>query len=196
MRARLALSAMCLAAALAGCRTLPVALPSDQPWEARRSALQARDHFELKGRIAVAAAEEGFNAKLRWQQQGELSELALDGPLGVGGLRISTDGDALSVLNSRGERLDSDAARQEIEARLGFEPPMSSLRYWVLGVPDPARPADEVMGESQRLASLQQDGWQVEYGAYTDVGGRALPSKVTLRRDSVRIRLVVDGWIS
>jgi outer membrane biogenesis lipoprotein LolB len=50
----------------------------------RREALQQRDHFDLSGRIAVAAAQEGFNAKLRWQQQGSRSNLALDGPLGVG----------------------------------------------------------------------------------------------------------------
>jgi len=109
-------------------------------------------------------------------------------------VRITSDGKELSVMNSRGERLDSEAARREIEARLGFQPPLGSLRYWVLGVPDPSSPADEQLDESKRLASLNQEGWQVDYGGYTDVGGQALPSKVTLKRENVRVRLVVDGW--
>jgi outer membrane lipoprotein LolB len=194
--ARRGFAALLLAAAvLAGCKSLPVAPPApSEPWEVRRAALQARNAFDLSGRIAVAAAQEGFNAKLRWEQKGALSQLALDGPLGVGGVRITSDGKALSVLNSRGEQLDSEAARREIEAKLGFEPPFASLRYWVLGVPDPTQPADEQLDESKRLASLNQDGWQIDYGGYTDVGGQALPSKVTLKRENVRVRLVVDGW--
>jgi outer membrane lipoprotein LolB len=183
------------AAVLAGCKSLPVAPPApSEPWEVRRAALQSRNNFDLSGRIAVAAAQEGFNAKLRWEQKGPLSQLALDGPLGVGGVRITSDGKFLSVMNSRGEQLDSDAARREIEARLGFEPPLTSLRYWVLGVPNPSSPADEQLDESKRLASLTQDGWQIDYGGYTDVRGQALPSKVTLKRENVRVRLVVDGW--
>jgi outer membrane lipoprotein LolB len=196
--ARIAVIAAAFVAAgwLSACKTVPSRLPPapSEPWEVRRTALQQRDRFDLSGRIAVAAAQEGFNAKLRWKQQGTRSNLALDGPLGVGGVRITSDGHTLNVVNSRGEQLDSDAARSEIAARLGFEPPLDSLRFWVLGVPDPSRPADEVLDDSQRLATLRQDGWQIDYGTYTNVGGQWLPSRMTLKRDDVRVRLLVDGW--
>lgn len=160
----------------------------------RRAALQQRERFDLSGRIAVAAADEGFSARLRWAQKGHRSQLALDGPLGVGGVRITADGDMLNVVNSKGQQLDSDAAREEMQARLGFEPPIASLRYWVLGVPDPTHPADEVLDDEKRLASLKQDGWQIDYTAYSPVRGEWRPSKMTLKRDDVRVRLLVDGW--
>ena len=180
---------------LAGCRTVPTPAPAiSEPWEVRRAALQQRDRFNLSGRIAVAAADEGFSARLRWQQQGQRSQLALDGPLGVGGVRITADGDRLNVVSSKGQQLDDDAARQEVQARLGFEPPIASLRYWVLGVPDPTHPADEVLDNEKRLATLKQDGWQIEYTAYSPVQGEWRPSKMTLKRDDVRVRLLVDGW--
>ena len=183
------------ACCLSGCKTLPPATPApSQPWEVRRSALQQRDRFDLSGRIAVAAAQEGFNAKLRWKQQGGRSNLALDGPLGVGGVRITADGGNLNVINAHGDPLDSDAARREINTRLGFEPPLQSLRFWVQGVPDPAHPADEVLDDNQRLATLRQDGWQIDYPKYTTVAGQWLPSLITLKRDNVRVRLLVDGW--
>jgi outer membrane lipoprotein LolB len=191
----LAVALVGAACCLTACKTLPSSIPPPSgPWEARRAALQERDRFDLSGRIAVAAAQEGFNAKLRWEQQGTRSDLALDGPLGVGGVRITADGATLSVINARGDPLNSDAARREIATRLGFEPPLQSLRYWVQGVPDPTHPADEVLDDQQRLATLRQDGWQIDYAKYTAVAGQWLPSLITLKRDDVRVRLLVDGW--
>lgn len=192
---RLVLAAALFTIALAGCKTLPPpAPPESASWEVRRAALQARENFDLSGKIGVAAGQDGFNAKLRWQQRGRQSQLALDGPLGVGGVRITSDGDALKVLNAHGEQLDSEAAKREIESKLGFQPPIASLRYWVLGVPDPSHPADEMLDDTQRLASLRQDGWQIDYATYASVRGQSLPSKVTLTREGVRVRLVVDNW--
>ncbi len=187
-----------MGALLAACATAPVQQPaSGRTWDARRPQLQAREHFDLKGRVAVAAGNEGFNARLLWRQTGSRSNVALDGPLGAGGgVQITADGRSLSVVTSRGDHLDDAAARSELATRLGFDPPITSLRFWVLGVPDPATPAKETLDAQQRLASLTQDGWQVDYGAYTSVGGEWLPSRVTLQREGVRVRLIVDGWSS
>lgn len=188
---------LCIAALLSACATVrEQTAPGGQTWNVRRPKLQAREHFDLKGRVAVAAGNEGFNARLLWRQTGTRSNVALDGPLGAGGVQITADGASLSVETSRGEHLDDQAARSELATRLGFDPPLTSLRFWVLGVPDPASPAKETLDKQQRLASLQQDGWQVDYGAYTSVGGEWLPSRVTLQRAGVRVRLIVDGWSS
>jgi len=187
---------LCSIALLAACATVPVKPPAGQTWDARRPQLQAREHFDLKGRVAVAAGNDGFNARLLWRQTGSRSNVALDSPLGAGGVQITADGPALSVVTSHGDHLDNEAARSELSSRLGFDPPITSLRFWVLGVPDPATPAKETLDDQQRLASLQQDGWQVDYGAYTSVAGEWLPSRVTLQREGVRVRLIVDTWSS
>jgi outer membrane lipoprotein LolB len=189
-------------AVIAGCRTAPpIQQPTtaSQPWDVTRSELQARDHFALKGRVAVAAGKDGFSASLRWTQAGTRSQISLEGPLGAGGVQITSDSDALSIVNSHGDHLDSDAARADLEARLGFDPPLGSLRYWIQGVPDPARPAQETVDpQQQRLQSLQQDGWKIDYASYTPSGGGNmwLPSRMTVQRPGARVRLVVDGWTS
>jgi len=182
---------------LASCRTVPpVHEAPATAWEVRRPQLQARDRFELKGRVAVAAAGEGFNARLRWTQDGKQTRMSLDGPLGAGGVQVTSDGSAVSIVTSRGDRLDNDAARAELAKRLGFEPPLDSLRYWIQGVPEPGHPAQETLDSQQRLAALQQDGWQINYTDYMPVGGGWLPSKLTVQREGVRLRVVVDGWTS
>ena len=182
---------------LASCRTVPpVHEAPATTWEVRRPQLQARDKFELKGRVAVAAAGEGFNARLRWTQEGKQTRMSLDGPLGAGGVQVTSDGSAVSIVTSRGDRLDNDAAREELAKRLGFDPPLDSLRYWIQGVPEPGHLAQETLDSQQRLAALQQDGWQINYTDYMSVGGEWLPSKLTLQRAGVRLRVVVDGWNS
>ena len=63
-------------------------------------------------------------------------------------------------------------------------------------MPDPSQPAQESLDEQQRLATLQQAGWQIQYGTYTPVAGDWRPSRLTLQHDQVRVRVVVDGWDS
>jgi outer membrane lipoprotein LolB len=190
----LRLVAAAVLAALAGCRALPPP-PPGIPWNERRPQLQARTHFELQGRVAVAAGSEGFNANLHWIQDGVRSQLTLEGPLGMGGAQLSASGDELHLTTSRGEQLDSAAAHAQLAARLGFDPPLTALRYWVLGVPDPQTPATEVLDPSQqRLSSLTQAGWRIEYNSYAGANGQALPARLTMRRDAVRVRLLVDEW--
>lgn len=182
---------------LAACRTAPPVAPASPSWQLRRPQLQARAHFALKGRVAVAAAGQGFNASLRWAQEGATSQVALEGPLGAGAVHISAQGNDLDIATANGARLESDAARAELAARLGFDPPLASLRYWVLGVPDPAQPAAETLDEAhQRLERLEQDGWRIDYGSYVAVGAEWLPARVTLQRDDVRVKLIVDNWQS
>jgi outer membrane lipoprotein LolB len=184
---------------LASCRTVPVKHEAPGPaqsWEARRPQLQARDRFELKGRVAVATGNDGFNARLSWTQSGKQTHMSLNGPLGTGGVQVTSDGSAVSIVTSRGDRLENDAAKTELTNRLGFDPPIDSLRYWVLGVPEPGHPAQETLDAQQRLVALEQDGWQIQYTDYMLVGGEWLPSKLTLQRQGVRVRLVVDGWNS
>ncbi len=189
------------AAWLAGCVTplrtgvaLPVVAP-DAPWPQRRALLQQLGGFSLRGRIAVAAGESGLSASLRWVQAGSRGELEFDGPLGIGGLRVIARGDQLSLTTARGERFDGAAARARLEQQLGFELPLASLRYWVLGVPDPSIDVEQerLAADAPRLEALTQAGWQVVYRAYaTDAAG--LPRRVDAARGPARLRLLVQEW--
>jgi len=185
---------LALAFALDACQTVPVAPAPSLAWSVRRPALQSLDRFGLNGRVAVAVGQQGFNAGLRWAQSGEMTHLALTGPLGAGGVEVTAEGADLSVVTSNGKRLGSAAARAELEDKLGFEPPLTSLRYWVLGVPDPDAPASVQLDSQQRLTQLTQKGWRIDYTAYMPVGAEWLPRLLTLRRQDVRVRMVVDAW--
>jgi outer membrane lipoprotein LolB len=201
MRARLALAALVLAAA--GCRTLPpapgpviVGPGADAPSAVQRELLGKLDRYSLNGRVAVAANGQGFTAALRYQQLPEGSNLALDGPLGIGGLRLAYSGDDLRVKNSKGVELNGAAARADLERRLGFELPLAQLRWWLLGVPAPGQALipleqDPVTGE---LRGFTQDGWRVSILSRVPAMGFALPQRLTAERTGARLKLVIERW--
>lgn len=187
-----------LSAVLGGCRTVPVARDvgpgADAPWPEQLARLERLDRFALSGRVAVAARGEGFSANLRYQQQPGISEMALDGPMGIGGMRLRLVGEELSVNTSRGQALDGVAARAEIEERLGFPLPLAELRWWLLGIPAPGEAAlvqDEASGE---IRGFEQHGWQVSVDTRAPALGFALPRRLTAQRDGARLRLAVDRW--
>jgi outer membrane lipoprotein LolB len=177
---------------LAACRSLGTG-PAVS-WPERRAALQAVERYSFSGQLAVATASEGFSAALRWQQQGVASELLLRAPLGVGGARVNFDGIALQLIGADGTRSEGEAAHAQLVKMLGFEPPLTSLRFWLLGVPDPSATALESLDAAERLAQLQQGDWQVDYGEYGLSGGQWLPRQLSLRRGALRMKLHIAQW--
>jgi outer membrane lipoprotein LolB len=178
--------------ALDGCRSLP--LPAAAPWPEQRAAMQALDRYQFRGQLAAATASEGFSAALHWQQQGPVSDAQLRAPFGVGGAHLRVDADGLQMTSSSGTALNGAAAHDAMIGLLGFEPPLASLRYWLLGVPDPGAPAEEVLDGAQHLQRLTQHDWQVDYGEYSRQGRLWLPGLVTLRHEQARLKVHITRW--
>jgi outer membrane lipoprotein LolB len=197
---RLALAGCLALLALAGCRTRPPPAPvigpgADAPWSEQYAALSRLESYGLSGRVAVAANGQGFSASLRYSQQPRRADLALDGPLGVGGMRIGVEERDLTVTNSRGQKLDGAAARAEIEARLGFELPLAELRWWLLGLPAPQPSAEKQQANPESpIEAFQQSGWRVSVDSRAPGLGFSLPQRLTAQRDGARLKLFVEEW--
>ena len=184
---RLLTLAVLLPLCFSACRTLPTG--TSIPWPERRMALQALEHYGFNGQLAAATATEGFSATLNWQQQGAASDAQLRAPLGMGNAHLVFDGEQLQFTARNGSQVEGVAAREAMIGLLGFEPPLGSLRYWLLGVPDPRAPGEEALDAAQRLAQLSQSEWQINYGDYVHEGAPWLPGLVTLRHAGARLKV-------
>lgn len=193
-----AAAAMAALALLAGCKTAPpAAVPgpgADAPWPQQRATLEKLDRYALDGRVAVAANGQGFSASLHYEQLPGGSHLALDGPLGLGGLRVVLDGEDVEITTSRGEKLDGDAARAELERRLGFALPLGELRWWLLGIPAPGDVSINQDDGSGEIHGFTQSGWQVSIGTRAAGLGFSLPQRITVEREGARLKLLVERW--
>ena len=201
LRARAAVGTAAVLALLAGCRTVPppavpVAGPgADAPWSEQYAALANLQNYALSGRVAVAANGQGFSANLRYRQQQQRADLSLDGPMGIGGMRMQFDERELTVTNSSGETLDGAAARAEIERRLGFELPLAELRWWLLGLPAPGMPAEKHEDAAAgAITDFLQNGWRVSIDSRAPGLGFSLPERLTAEREGARLKLLVESW--
>ena len=201
LRARAAVGTAAVLALLAGCRTVPAPAPAvpgpgaDAPWSEQYAALATLDGYSLTGRVAVAANGQGFSANLRYRQKQQRADLALDGPMGIGGMRMQFDERELTVTNSSGETLDGAAARAEIERRLGFELPLVELRWWLLGLPAPGMPAEKhEAAAGGAITDFAQNGWRVSILSRAPGLGFSLPERLTAEREGARLKLLVESW--
>src|SRR5262245_51097056 len=166
--ARLALGAWVVLALLAGCRTAPpsttiIGPGADAPWPEQHAALEKLGKYALSGRVAVAANGQGFSGDLRYRQDERRPNPSLDGRMGLGGGRVDRGGDAVNIATSRGDKLDGNEARDELERRLGFVLPIAELRWWLLGIPAPGGedvPVENA-GTGGSVEAFTQAGWKV-----------------------------------
>jgi outer membrane lipoprotein LolB len=189
---RLLLGAMATVVLASGCATAPFEAQVGQ---------RAPDPGELtqwtaKGRIALVARGEGGSGSFVWGQRSERTELTVRGPLGAGGVQLVTDGETFELADGSGQPLDGDAARTELERRLGARLPVAELRYWLLGVPAPQRAGSgPVQMATGAVPGFVQDGWVVSFEEYKPQGRWTLPVRLTAATSSARVRIVVDDWI-
>jgi outer membrane lipoprotein LolB len=181
---------------LSHCATTPrpANLPPSIPWAERLTALQGIARFDLQGRIAASNDNQGFSAGLRWHQQADHATIDLSAPMGFGAAHIEQSADGLRLTTSKGQTLADAAALDQLRATLGFDPPLASLRFWVLGASDPASTAQETLDPQQRLAHLEQNGWQIDYADYALVQQQWLPQRLTATRGTLRLRVVIERW--
>ena len=185
-------AAIGVALLVTGCASLPPAVDAES-WPARRAGLQVLEQWSLTGRVAVAAGAEGFSGGLDWRQDGAHAQVEIRGPFGRL-LMIAVDGEELSVTDSHGASMQGDAARELVASELGTPLPVGELRYWLIGAPAPAAPYQETMGTDGRPAMIEQLGWRVRFVRYQAVGGTAMPARVEIEADGVRLRLAVADW--
>lgn len=182
-------------AVVAGCAAPGgVQLPQLSDWESRRAHLTRLDEWEFRGRVAVKAGDEGFNGSLTWWQNGDLFVASVSGPFGAGAVRIDGDDDNVRIVDHDGETLEMEDAERELYMRYGWTIPVASLRYWALGVPDPAAPAETEIGDDGLLRRLEQRDWVLTVDAYAEGGGQPMPRRMTAMHPDTRVRLVIDRW--
>jgi outer membrane lipoprotein LolB len=169
-------------------------LPDLRDWEMRKQFLQETDEWEFSGRIGVSTGTEGFNGKFWWRQDGTVFRARISGPLGVSTIFINGNKHELTLIDRDGEVIELEDAEVDLRERYGWTIPVSSLRYWALGVPDPSSPSSEELDANGRLSALTQREWGVTITEYRDGGGQPMPRRLTAVDDDIKVRLVIDSW--
>ncbi len=172
-----------------------VDLPDISEWETRQAILGELDKWQFSGRIAVKTSDDGFNGKLRWVQDEDSFVATVSGPLGIGTVRIEGNVEGVKITDKDGTTTVLRDIESELYYRYGWTIPVESLRYWVLGIPDPRVPAETDFDDHDRVSHMKQRGWSVDVGRYREAGGQQMPARLVASSRETSVRLVIDKWV-
>jgi outer membrane lipoprotein LolB len=191
----LRLAAAALVAVAAGCETLPSGSLPDMPdWASRQRVLGGLDAWSVRGRIAIRTGDDASSGSLSWDQAGRDFLVEIDGPLGIGGLRLEGDPDEVAVSGSRIESAVVPDPGREIWRQTGLHVPVEGLRFWLLGVPQPGMPGDTEFGPDGLPSVLRQSGWVIEFREYENTLGSAMPRRIVATSGDTRLTVLIRRW--
>lgn len=171
------------------------ALSSEAPenWSSQQANRLAFTDWEANAKTAINHRGDSTSATLRWRQQGENYRLSFSGPFGQAGPTLSGDGH-YATLEVPGEQALSAASAEELlNHKLGWQLPVGNAQYWVRGIPAPGSQHQAQFSDGQ-LASLKQDGWQIDYLRYHQAGQLSLPARMVLSSAELTLKLSIQRW--
>src|SRR5688572_8634373 len=189
-----ALGILVISCALTACfqKTLPIA--DDNPsldWVKRKQRLQSLSHWTLRGKAAFQSQRDSGSASFEWQQQKEHFSFAAFSPLGNEEFRLQGSDSLTTLRMANGKEYQAANSEQLFLQTLGIALPLSSLTYWVRGIPDPRFAAKTQFDTSHRLLELQQANWQVNFQNYTTIDGIDLPRFITMSTPLYKTKVMI-----
>ncbi len=121
--------------------------------------------------------------------------MQIEGPFSQGAMTIVVQDKLIYIHQADGTIESSPEPNQLLESRLGFAVPLSALRYWVLGLPEPNRAYQPSYDEAGALRRMTQLGWLIEFEQFMNVNNLALPRKTVLTSPNARVKVIADAWI-
>ena len=181
--ARLALLSLLLLAT--ACSTLTGSKPAPIAEFAANAAIQ---QWQLRGKMGIRSSNKANSAYLNWQQCGQHFDIRLSGPLGQSAAHLYGDNHSVTLTGSEQQPVTAKDPEQLLYQQLGWQLPVSQLRYWVRGIPDPNQRyrADE--------HGFQQSGWRLNYPRQKDTDAYLLPTRVIAEHTRLTVTLILRHW--
>ncbi len=157
---------------------------------ASRLNLYKLDQWSFEGRIALVGQKDSWSANITWDHVSEVEKIKISGPLGQGAVIITMTGDSVEIDRGGGDVKSSNQPDEFINAQLGMFVPVQSLKYWVVGLPEPnGQYRDTEMG-------FDQSGWLNEFAQMQVIeDGGLMPRKVTIMNNKIKLKLIINNWI-
>lgn len=182
---------------LVGCSTTS-APPSEpgvkMPWKNREHGLAKINAWNLNGKIGVQTAKDSGSASVQWTQSPGNYTLSFMGPLGSGGMTLKGRPGSVSLTTADGKTFTADSAESLLAEQWGYKLPVSYLKYWVRGMPVPNIASKTSFDQYNRLNSMQQQGWNIQYEGYTRTSLGDLPNKMNITSPSMRVKVIISSW--
>jgi outer membrane lipoprotein LolB len=170
---------------ISACSSVPIE-PEGRYQVQTRKSLQ---RWSFEGRVAIAGKKEAWQATINWAHAINEEKIKLAGPLGQGATLIQLTGDNVTIDRGDNKPLTSTQPELFINQQLGLFVPVQSLSYWVVGVPEPNS------RYNLTPTGFTQTGWLIDYKQMKSVNSLAMPYKITVSNEQLKLKLIIDQWV-
>ena len=174
-------------------------------WQQRQQRLSGVQDWHMKGRMVVVNGAELWAMSVDWQQKGNQYVIFLSGPFGAGKVQLAGSSNGVLLKDSDNQVFYAETPEELLLEHTGVAMPLSYLRFWMLGLPQPGSDSstnNARFDEAGRLSSLSKDQWDVVYKRYLKwnvfAGNKPLdlPDKIFITRgEDIKVRVVVGEWL-
>tara|TARA_B110000858_G_scaffold177469_1_gene212465 strand:+ start:5920 stop:6567 length:648 start_codon:yes stop_codon:yes gene_type:complete len=180
---------------LSACSVIAPIAEQNSDWARQHKQLQDLDSWELRGRVNVRYDKESHTPSINWLQQNVEYHIRLWGTLNAGSTLIVGSPDYVT-LESGGETKSASSPEELILQQLGYELPISQLKYWIKGLPAPDSNAQLSFNELNQLTTIEQADWTINLSDMRQYGPISLPRRVDLTRprNDIRLRFFRLNW--
>ncbi|MDD1637323.1 MAG: lipoprotein insertase outer membrane protein LolB [Methylococcaceae bacterium] len=178
----------CMVLMLSACTIAPVE-PEIHYSRIAREHLYQMERWSLEGRLALTGKNDSWQASINWGHRPDDEKIKLSGPLGQGATVIQLTGNLVTIDRGDDEVQSSTQPEEFINQQLGMFVPVRSLRYWVVGLPEPGSAFVET------ATGFTQGGWLIEYKQMQQVDDQSMPRKISVTNERVKLKLFIDQWV-
>lgn len=153
--------------------------------------------FKLHGRIGIQNNGQGLSGQIDWQHNKSNDHIAIFSPFGGQVASIDKNLASATLIDDKGETYTADNIQALMQNNLGWYIPLELLVDWALGRPsthDDRSQAIMTWNHAGHIQKITQNGWEVAYQHYLLHEGYTLPSKLTLRKDQLYLKLIIESW--
>ncbi|MEK7810346.1 MAG: lipoprotein insertase outer membrane protein LolB [Pseudomonadota bacterium] len=169
---------------LAGCATAPVAVLRSPQVDAP---------FAFNGRVLIKHGSQRDSSGIHWEHHVR-DEILLLGPLGYTVGRIGRDSRGATLEDASGKQYAAGDAESLMQEALGWQLPLSGLRYWVVAQPAPDVEFRIEHNTNGQVTVLRQQGWEIRYSRYAGSAPDTLPKQLDMSREGFSVLLQIDEW--
>lgn len=185
-------------AVLAACAPVAVRQPGTAAQlaaqAARESMFAAEPVWGLDGRFAASNGHQGGSGGLTWRQQGEQYQFTLRAPITGKSMQLEGGPDGVVLTGLGDQPVAGRDAGAVLREEFGWDVPVADLAWWVRGLRAPGGAALLTFGADGLPATLDQDGWHVDFREWYADRKPALPHKVYATRGPLSVRVAVTVW--
>ncbi|WP_288842371.1 lipoprotein insertase outer membrane protein LolB [uncultured Deefgea sp.] len=145
--------------------------------------------FAAQGRVNIRSQNQANTALFDWVASPQRDVLSLSSPLGniLAELTIQyRAGEIVAAQLQHGATIDVADQPEALLAQVtGLVMPVSGMRWWLRGLPDPKQPF------TRGADDFEQSGWRVRPSDYR---AGDWPYRIELTRDDLRILVMIKEW--